>query len=684
MKKLLLLTLAGGLGFSATAQQVESRRAQTPEIPADHIQMLPYAEGTAPNAQMPTGGAEGILTPFYIETFGSGTNTTMPTNWTTTGNSNFATSWKWRRVPTTSSFSAGLGALNSPTGGAATASTNDGWMIYDSDSIGSINTALLPIEGYLTSPIISCSGHSTVQIAFYQWFRRFRDSCFVDVSNNGGGTWTRFGVEPNNTGIPITNANLPSNPTFSRINISSVAANQANVRIRFYYKLDVNTGAGGAFAWLVDDVTLSELDPVDLSLDNGEFVMALNNTRDNFTSFGQYPRQLVDTVFPIGFLTNYGASAQPTASVNARILRGTTQVFNQSVVYNTPSGNPNYALDSLIDFTTITAGGYLPTDTGAYTIAFSVNATGDVLANNNNDTVSFRITDSLLSMNVGASTGSWSIQTPATSTAALLHRQVGAWFEISEGMSDTLSAVSAVFANTTTVGSIVQAQIYKQVGTGTSATWQFRGETLPKTLAAADISTASSLVATRMGMDFTNGFTDLILDEGFYACVVRGQGNPPANTIAISATQSPAWITLTSFGTLDTSDNQAFSYTYGAAGNPPVFNLGNSVPYARPHFGRVTIPNAINNVSIATVGAAYPNPANTKVTIPVSLSQASEVSVLLSNAQGQVLARQELGRQASGRGFEISFPTGALANGVYFYTVEAAGEKKTGRIVVAH
>ncbi len=682
MKKLLLLTMAAGCSLAAMAQNPVSGR---PEMPMTPQSVVTAGGGDAPAGYLPT-GAEGLANPFYLETYGSGTNTTMPTGWTTTGNSNFATSWKWRRLPTTSSFSAGLGALNSPTGGAATASTNDGWMVYDSDSIGSINTALLPIEGYLTSPIISCAGRSTVQISFYQYFRRFRDSCFLDVSNNSGGTWTRFSVEPNNT--IGSNTNLPTNATFTRINISSVAANQANVRIRFYYKLDVNTGAGGAFAWMVDDVALSELDPVELSVDNGIHVMTLRDPAAGYTSFGVYPKQLVDSVYPIGFISNYGATAQPNASISARIFRGGTQVYNRSIVYNVPTGATAFAVDSQLDYTTLANGGYVPTDTGLYTIAFNVAATGDAFPANNNDTTTFRISDSTLSVNVGTSTGSYFVQNPVSATNPVLDfYQTGVWFEIPANKSDTLSSITTSFDSRTTVGSTVVVQVYKQIGTGTSATWQLRGETFPRTLAAGDISVANQgfrLINIPMDATVGGGIADLILDGGYYSAVVRGQGNPATNTILLPAFQSAGFGTVFSFGTTDTSDNQPFSYTYGAPGLPPLYQLGNNTPIVRPCFGTLSSPNSVANVSVATLGTAYPNPANTKVTIPVSLSQASEVSVSLSNAQGQVLGRQELGKQAAGRGFEISFPTGNLANGVYVYTVNAAGEKKTGRVVVAH
>lgn len=556
-------------------------------------------------------------------------------------------------------------------------------MVFDSDSIGAANPTVSLIEGYLTSPVINCTGHSTVQVKFQQYFRRFNDSCYLDVSTNNFGTFTRFPVLPNNT--IAGNAFLPSNPYTTYMNITSAAANNANVRIRFYYKCTV---AQGGYNWLVDDIEVSELDAVELGIDNSSFIMTLRDPDLGITSFNTYPKQLVDTIYPVTFLSNFGLNAQNTAGVQARIFRGNaaTPVYNQSVVYNTPVG----AIDSSIDFRTIAAGGYLPTDTGLYTIAFSVNQTGDAIADNNIDTTRFRLTDSVLTMSVGARTSSWEVQAPASGGDPVLYRQVGTWFEIPAGKSDTLSAVSVAFANGTTAGSNVGVQIYKlQAGgnpTGANANYDFVGETSYKALTTAQISTATSVVSTTFQIDPSVSVnpTDLVLTGGFYAAVVRGQGNPATNTIALVSYQSPAFGFLGSYGTLDTADNQQFSYNYGANGNGHfVFTLGNSVPFIRPIFGKLNM-TSVSDVAVATLGAAYPNPANTKVNIPVSLSNASDVSVTLSTATGQVIARQQLGKQTAGRGFEISFPTGNLANGVYFYTMEAAGEKQSGRIAVTH
>jgi hypothetical protein len=81
---------------------------------------------------------------------------------------------------------------------------------------------------------------------------------------------------------------------------------------------------------------------------------------------------------------------------------------------------------------------------------------------------------------------------------------------------------------------------------------------------------------------------------------------------------------------------------------------------------------------------AFPNPSSTQLFVPVTLSKAADLSVTLSTPMGQVVARQDFGTVAAGQEMKATFNTAALANGVYFYTVEVAGERLTNRVVVSH
>jgi hypothetical protein len=93
---------------------------------------------------------------------------------------------------------------------------------------------------------------------------------------------------------------------------------------------------------------------------------------------------------------------------------------------------------------------------------------------------------------------------------------------------------------------------------------------------------------------------------------------------------------------------------------------------------------SVNNVNAAEVADAYPNPANNMLTIPFTMNQTSNVSVVVTNAVGATLASQNLGKINAKQTGSAKINVASFANGVYFYTVDANGQRTTKRFVVAH
>ncbi len=92
----------------------------------------------------------------------------------------------------------------------------------------------------------------------------------------------------------------------------------------------------------------------------------------------------------------------------------------------------------------------------------------------------------------------------------------------------------------------------------------------------------------------------------------------------------------------------------------------------------LSVANAAGNI---TNSSAYPNPAVTHVYVPFKLNQSANVTVSITNALGQVVKSVNMGNVDKG---QPEFNVADLANGLYFYVVEANGERSTGRVVVAH
>ena len=106
-------------------------------------------------------------------------------------------------------------------------------------------------------------------------------------------------------------------------------------------------------------------------------------------------------------------------------------------------------------------------------------------------------------------------------------------------------------------------------------------------------------------------------------------------------------------------------------------------PYVSFHIvctscGLVDVPGVSQIISSVK---AYPNPATDEVAISFNLSNASDLTVTLTNAIGQLVSAQHMGNMSNGKAI---FNTSNVAAGIYFYTVEANGQREVGRITVAH
>jgi hypothetical protein len=88
-----------------------------------------------------------------------------------------------------------------------------------------------------------------------------------------------------------------------------------------------------------------------------------------------------------------------------------------------------------------------------------------------------------------------------------------------------------------------------------------------------------------------------------------------------------------------------------------------------------SVNDAVTNI---TGVVAYPNPANSSVNIRFTVKDNATATVNLMNTVGQVL------KSVKSNNGQANFSTADIATGVYFYTVEANGQKITNRVVVSH
>ncbi|MBI4646521.1 MAG: SprB repeat-containing protein [Bacteroidia bacterium] len=168
----------------------------------------------------------------------------VPANWTISNNVGNNDDWVIGTTPPTGTFA--IDTINSTT-------QSNNFALFDSDLLCSSNQD----ADLTTANPIDLSQYDNVYLRFEQFFRRWYDSTFVYVSNNGT-IWTKFPV--NETLIQGSSSyNIGGNPEIVVIDISSIAANQPQVWVRFNFwspagAFGGNEGCG--YAWMLDDVSV--------------------------------------------------------------------------------------------------------------------------------------------------------------------------------------------------------------------------------------------------------------------------------------------------------------------------------------------------------------------------------------------------------------------------------------------
>lgn len=225
MKKTLLLLVAALATFQVSFAQERVTEGKRKFAPVTANRKAPSTPTTS-------------SVPFWTDDFST------PANWTISNQVSNSDDW--------------IIGTNGPAGQfaidpiASTTATN-GFALFDSDLLCSGNQ----IADLTTANAINCTGQSPVQLQFEQWYTRFDDSTIVFVSNDNI-NWTAF---PVNTTI-LNNQSPLVNPDVVKLDITSVAGNQATVWIRFeFYSPSTFVGPGNApgcgYAWMIDDVELS-------------------------------------------------------------------------------------------------------------------------------------------------------------------------------------------------------------------------------------------------------------------------------------------------------------------------------------------------------------------------------------------------------------------------------------------
>ncbi|MBL8011631.1 MAG: T9SS type A sorting domain-containing protein [Flavobacteriales bacterium] len=309
--------------------------------------------------------------PFWTEDFSGGS---VPAGWTNEDNltplGTDSVYFVWSNDPNAVGVAA-LGYQPSSIFGASDASNGYLWANSDRGLTASPGADHLT---ELTTTAIDCSGQPTVLLTFESLIGVFDYNANTNVKvqvSTDLNTWTDFipfpCLETGSAQPPCSR--WSANPQGIALDITSVAANQATVYIRFQWL------GGWEYFWAIDDLALSNVPDYGRVVDFG-YVSHVGGG----VEFGTIPRpQLGSTFFLGGQLRNIGLNPQTNLVMTATVTApGGGTAF--SATFNAGTVNPGDTVN--MDEAVTLPGGLAE---GTYTMTLTVSSSEDALEDDPSD-----------------------------------------------------------------------------------------------------------------------------------------------------------------------------------------------------------------------------------------------------------------------------------------------------------
>jgi hypothetical protein len=290
------------------------------------------------------------------------------------------TGWTRQALSGTLQWTRGTGPQTYATFSTTGTTAANGYAFVNSDGNGGAGGAENCV---LTSPAINCSGHSSVWLKFNEFFYQWLVSTAnVEVSSNGS-TWTT--VHSAHTGLSQNQST--ANPLAVDVDISSVAANQPSVYVRFHW-----TGSYDYY-WFIDDVEVYARSAYDAAL----------ISRGNANEYSAVPLAHYNNApFAINAVAeNQGGSTINSVNMTVKVYDG----FSGSILHNVTSNTLATLAPGATG--TLTAASYtMPSGAGDYWAEYLVHIS-QTDANTLNDTLfqGLWINDSIYARDDAINTG---------------------------------------------------------------------------------------------------------------------------------------------------------------------------------------------------------------------------------------------------------------------------------------
>lgn len=522
--------------------------------------------------------------------------------------------------------------------GITSTTAANGFALFDSDLLcsGSQDAVLE------WNADIDLSGNPNTKLVFEQYYRKFQGFTYVEVSGDGGTTWTQYEV---NTTYAVNDASA-TNPEVVSVNISSAAMGSANTRIRFRY-------VGGCdYAWMIDDICIEVAPDDEMTLSGIGYPTAVQDpySGGNIT-YHTYPMNHIMDVEFRGYICNVGAMSQdnvaldvaiPSDGFTASSAAGLTQTAGQC------------------DTVVATAAWTPPSAVGSHAVTFA--ATYDNVANEASPADNTGATDLHVSQGIFKrhpnnwdGSGLWNGDDGNGNSTAF---EMGQMFQMVN--ADDIAGIGVTFSSNTVTGVLAYAVLYEvDLSTGD---FVYVDQSADLTVSAADLAANGPNPVEKI---FPLSSPVSVAAGSQYLVCVGHYGGP--DEIIVANGNGPTGEQQTFL--LDGSDNTWYFLT----SNPMV-----SIHFSNSSAG-VGIEEA--DASNITLGQNRPNPANGTTTINYELEEAGNVTFEVFDVTGKKVMDLNEGSRAAGA-HNIVLDVNSLAAGAYHYTLTVNGQRVSKQMVI--
>ncbi len=525
----------------------------------------------------------------------------------------------------------------------------------------------LVVNNDIEFPPFDCSDKSSVILRFETHFMNGGDGANeVWVSNDAGVHWAVFDCGFGTLHKDRPNDAAPGKPVVYEANISDVAAGMSEVIIRIHW------GQTTLYFWVLDDFTLSEAYDNDLQIQHFKLEWVDDNEDTEESYIYNIPKSQLGGTYSNfqASVLNFGEKDQDNVTLTVDIKKNNESVFTAS--------DSRSWISPLVTDTMNLEGGYTPTEFGHYSIDFVYSQDQEEQsAADNGKQIFFHVTDSVYSRaddtaelswaygfeHYGGDTGEagWNIEHFAGMifpiygdcevdgvscyiTGGLADGKIEFWYTLfyvpsAEDDPDGLGAMQWLTSEVVTLDSAMF---------NTWVTLPFEKDGESEFLLAGDLVYA--------GIQYNNYNDDPLVRRGKNLAIGHDAGVKVNDPVAIGY-HNGGWVQ---------SD-------FVKKRNLMVRLLIND------HSNRID--GVDLNSALATLDQNYPNPFSTSTTISYEISNASDVSIEVTDITGKQILMLNEGNKPAGK-HQVSITADQLNSGVYFYTIQAGDFTETKRMVV--